>query len=254
MHLDHGPTADLCYKSIQLGYSSVMIDGSLKPDMKTPASLSYNIDISKKTVAVAHTCGVSVEGEIGCLGSIEKNIHDKSILLTNPEEAKTFVDETKVDALAIAIGTSHGAYKFKKPPSKETLSIETVKNINKVLPNTHLVIHGASEVSKELLEIINNNDGYIPETYGVPIKEIENIIQYGVRKINIDTDLRLAYTAAIRQYLKKNKSIYDMRKYNIEAINHMKEICINRFEAFRSAGNGDKIKALSLIEMSQRYI
>ena len=253
IHQDHGPTPDFCYKSIQLGYSSVMIDGSLKPDMKTPASFSYNIEVSRKTVEVAHACGVSVEGEIGCLGSIESGLYDKNILLTDCNEAKIFVKETKVDALAIAIGTSHGAYKFKKPPSKDTLSIETVRKIHAVLPSTHLVIHGASEVSQEIIEIINENGGDIPETYGVPISEIKKIISHGVRKINIDTDLRLAYTASIRKFLQNNKSVFDMRKYNNEAIKYMKKICIERFEAFGSSGHASNIRPIELNNMAKLY-
>ena len=253
IHQDHGPTPEFCFRSIQLGHSSVMIDGSLKPDMKTPASLDYNIKVTKRTVGVAHACGVSVEGEIGCLGSLEQSRNDRKILLTDPEEAKFFVSETNIDALAIAIGTSHGAYKFKKPPSEDTLSINTVKKINKLLPNTHLVIHGASEVSSHLINIINKNGGNIPKTYGVPVKSIESLIKLGVRKINIDTDLRLSYTAAIRSYLTINNSVFDMRKYNQEAIKYMVNICINRFNVFRSSGNASKIKPMTLRKMSYQY-
>jgi len=242
IHLDHGPTPDICYEYMKLGYSSVMIDGSLKEDMKTPSSIEYNINVTKKTVSVAHALGISVEGELGCLGSLENKDLKKKILLTNPREATYFVKETNVDALAIAIGTSHGAYKFKKPPSQNTLATDIVKKINKLLPNTHLVLHGASQVPDKLLNIINNNHGDIPKTFGVPMKDIKNIINFGIRKINIDTDLRLAATGAIRQYLKKNKSIFDIRKYNAEAIIAMKNVCIEKFNAFKTSYNADKVK------------
>ena len=229
VHLDHGPSPSICYEYMKLGYSSVMIDGSLQEDMKTPSDLEYNIRVTKMTTKVAHALKISVEGEIGCLGSLEDDSIPHKMLLTNPDEAVEFIKETGVDALAIAIGTSHGAYKFKKAPTKNTLSIETVKEINKKLPNTHLVLHGGSQVPNSLVNIINSHGGYIPKTFGVPMEDIKNIISFGIRKINIDTDLRLAATGAIRKYLCENKSVFDIRKYNIESISAMKKVCIDKF-------------------------
>lgn len=254
LHLDHGSNVNICVESIKKGYSSVMIDGSLMSDMKTPSSLSYNIEISKKVTEIAHAKGVSVEGEIGCLGSIEENNNLENTVITSPKEAEIFVNSTKVDALAIAIGTSHGAYKFKRPPSKKTLSIETIKKINKRLPNMHLVIHGASEIPEKLIYEINSNGGFIPKTYGVPIIEIQRSIDYGVRKINIDTDLRLAYTACIRKSLKKNRSNFDFRVFGKEAIDSMKSVAVRKFKFFKSAGQNKKINAISLSNMAKKYI
>lgn len=265
MHQDHGTSPAICQRSIQLGFSSVMMDGSLGTDGKTPTDYEYNVDVTKKVVEMAHACGVSVEGELGCLGSLETGqageedgvgaegtlSHDQ--LLTDPEEAAQFVKETKVDALAIAIGTSHGAYKFTRPPTGDILAIDRIKAIHERIPDTHLVMHGSSSVPQEWLAVINEFGGEIPETYGVPVAEIQEGIKHGVRKVNIDTDLRLASTGAIRRFLGENKSEFDPRKYLKVATQAMTEICIARYEAFGTAGNASKIKAVSLEDMSSRY-
>ena len=265
MHQDHGASPAACQRSIQLGFSSVMMDGSLKEDQKTPASYDYNVEVTRRAVDMAHACGVSVEGELGCLGSLEtgaageedgvgaegKLSHDQ--MLTDPEEAAQFVKATKVDALAIAIGTSHGAYKFTRPPTGDILAIERIKEIHHRIPDTHLVMHGSSSVPQEWLKIINEFGGEIAETYGVPIAEIQEGIKHGVRKVNIDTDLRLASTGAIRRFLAKNKSEFDPRKYLAETIKAMREICIARYEAFGTAGQAAKITVLSLEKMASRY-
>jgi len=265
MHQDHGSSPDICQRSIQLGFSSVMMDGSLETDMKTPASFEYNVNVTAQTVAFAHACGVSVEGELGCLGSLEtgfageedgsgasgKLSHD--MLLTDPEEAARFVKATKVDALAIAIGTSHGAYKFTRPPTGDVLAMARVKEIHKRLPDTHLVMHGSSSVPQDWLQIIEQYGGNIGKTYGVPIEEIQEGIKHGVRKINIDTDLRLAATGAIRRYMALNKAEFDPRKYNNEAKKAMSEIVKMRYEAFNTAGQASKIKVLSLETMAEWY-
>jgi len=265
MHQDHGASPAVCQRSIQLGFSSVMMDGSLAEDQKTPTSYEYNVDVTRRVVDMAHACGVSVEGELGCLGSLEtgmageedgvgaEGVLSKEMLLTDPEQAADFVKNTAVDALAIAIGTSHGAYKFKRPPSGETLAIGRVKEINARIPNTHLVMHGSSSVPQELLKIINEFGGEIPETYGVPLEEIREGIRHGVRKVNIDTDLRLASTAAIRKFLAKNKSEFDPRKYLAETTKAMKEVVIARYEAFGTAGNAGKIRAIGLEDMFKLY-
>lgn len=254
MHQDHGASPDVCMRSIQLGFTSVMMDGSLMPDMKTPASFAYNVETTALVVKMAHACGVSVEGELGCLGSLETMRADKEdgsgaegklskeMLLTDPNQAAEFVAATNVDALAIAIGTSHGAYKFKRPPSGEVLAIDRIKEIHKKIPNTHLVMHGSSSVPQEWLEIINRYGGDIKETYGVPIAEIQHGIKYGVRKINIDTDLRLAATGALRRYLAENPAEFDPRKYNGEMIQAMQTICTERYQQFGAAGQASKIK------------
>lgn len=265
MHQDHGTSPDVCQRSIQLGFSSVMMDGSLKEDGKTPASYEYNVEVTQRAVAMAHACGVSVEGELGCLGSLETGqageedgigaegtlTHDQ--MLTDPEEAADFVAKTDVDALAIAIGTSHGAYKFSRPPSGDILAIERIKAIHKRIPNTHLVMHGSSSVPQDWLAIINEYGGEIPETYGVPVEEIVEGIKHGVRKVNIDTDLRLASTGAVRRFLANNRAEFDPRKYLAETTKAMKDICAARFEAFGTAGHASKIKPLSLEAMYQRY-
>lgn len=265
MHQDHGTSPDVCQRSIQLGFSSVMMDGSLKADGKTPASYEYNVGVTQTTVAMAHACGVSVEGELGCLGSLEtgqageedgvgaEGTLDHSQLLTDPDEAADFVKQTKVDALAIAIGTSHGAYKFSRPPTGDILAIERIKAIHERIPDTHLVMHGSSSVPQEWLKVINEFGGEIPETYGVPVEEIQEGIRHGVRKVNIDTDLRLASTGSIRQFLAQNTAEFDPRKYLAVSTKAMKEICLARYEAFGTAGNADKIKPLSLEKMFQRY-
>jgi len=244
----------------------VMMDGSLKDDAKTPASFEYNVDVTQKTVDMAHACGVSVEGELGCLGSLEtqqagdedgsgaEGILSHDQLLTDPEEAAAFVKATKVDALAIAIGTSHGAYKFTRPPTGDILAIERIKQIHARIPSTHLVMHGSSSVPQDWLKVINEFGGEIPETYGVPLSEICEGIRHGVRKINIDTDLRLAATGAIRRYFGKNLSAFDPRQYLSEATKAMKQICKERYEAFGTAGQADKIKVASLEVMTHQYL
>jgi fructose-bisphosphate aldolase class II len=265
MHQDHGTTPDICQRSIQLGFSSVMMDGSLKSDGKTPSSYDYNVDVTRTVVQFSHACGVSVEGEIGCLGSLETGkageedgvgaagTLDHSQLLTDPEEAARFVKETGVDALAIAIGTSHGAYKFSRKPTGDVLRIDRVKEIHARIPNTHLVMHGSSSVPQEWLQIINQYGGEIPETYGVPVEEIVEGIKHGVRKVNIDTDLRLASTGAIRRFIATHPGEFDPRKYLNETIIAMRDLCIARYEAFGAAGQASKIKPVGLEAMSTRY-
>jgi fructose-bisphosphate aldolase class II len=265
MHQDHGTSPAVCQRSIQLGFSSVMMDGSLGEDGKTPTDYAYNVDVTRRTVDMAHACGVSVEGELGCLGSLETGqageedgigaectlSHDQ--MLTDPEEAADFVMKTKVDALAIACGTSHGAYKFSRPPTGDILAIDRIREIHNRIPNTHLVMHGSSSVPQEWLAIINEFGGQIPETYGVPVEQIVEGIKFGVRKINIDTDLRLASTGAVRRFLAQNPSEFDPRKFLAATTKAMEAICIARYEAFGTAGNASKIKVLSLEEMDKRY-
>ncbi|NOX49771.1 MAG: fructose-bisphosphate aldolase class II [Gammaproteobacteria bacterium] len=265
MHQDHGASPAACQRSIQLGFSSVMMDGSLLEDQKTPAEYDYNLEVTKQTVAMAHACGVSVEGELGCLGSLETGeageedgvgaVGKLSMeqLLTDPEQAADFVKQTGVDALAIAIGTSHGAYKFSRPPTGDVLAIDRIKEINARIPNTHLVMHGSSSVPQDLLAIINKFGGEIPETYGVPLAEIQQGIKHGVRKVNIDTDLRLASTAAIRQFLAEHPAEFDPRKYLQASLDAMKKVVVERYEAFGTSGHADKIKVDSLEHMFTRY-
>ncbi len=266
MHQDHGVSPAICQRSIQLGFSSVMMDGSLAEDGKTPTSFDYNVDVTKTTVAMAHACGVSVEGEIGCLGSLETGMAGEedgigaegtlsmAQMLTDPQEASDFVEATNVDALAIAVGTSHGAYKFSRPPTGDILAIGRIKEIHAKIPNTHLVMHGSSSVPQEWLAIINEFGGEIPETYGVPVEEIQEGIKHGVRKVNIDTDLRLASTGAVRKFLAENKSEFDPRKFLIPTITAMRDIVIARLEAFGCAGQISNIKKVySLEQMAQRY-
>ena len=265
MHQDHGTDPDVCQRSIQLGFSSVMMDGSLAADGKTPTSYEYNVDVTRRTVALAHACGVSVEGEIGCLGSLEtglageedgvgaEGVLDHSQLLTSVEEARQFVADTNVDALAIAVGTSHGAYKFTRPPTGDILAIDRIKEIHAALPNTHLVMHGSSSVPQEWLAIINQYGGDIKETYGVPVEQLVEAIKHGVRKINIDTDLRLASTGAMRRMMAEQPSEFDPRKFFAKTVDAMKQICVDRYEAFGTAGNADKIRPISLEKMVDRY-
>ncbi|USI87625.1 fructose-bisphosphate aldolase class II [Acinetobacter johnsonii] len=265
MHQDHGTDPDVCQRSIQLGFSSVMMDGSLGADGKTPTTYEYNVDVTRRTVQMAHACGVSVEGEIGCLGSLEtgmageedgvgaEGVLDHSQLLTSVEEARQFVADTNVDALAIAVGTSHGAYKFTRPPTGDILAIDRIKEIHAALPNTHLVMHGSSSVPQEWLAIINQYGGDIKETYGVPVEQLVEAIKHGVRKINIDTDLRLASTGAMRRMMAEQPSEFDPRKFFAKTVDAMKEICIDRYEAFGTAGNADKIRPISLEKMVDRY-
>ena len=265
MHQDHGASPAVCQRSIQLGFSSVMMDGSLREDMKTPATYEYNVDVTKRVVDMAHACGVSVEGELGCLGSLEtgmageedgsgaegKLTHDQ--LLTDPEQAADFVKKTGVDALAIAIGTSHGAYKFTRPPTGDILAIERIKEIHARIPDTHLVMHGSSSVPQDWLKIINENGGDMGETYGVPVEEIQEGIKHGVRKVNIDTDLRMASTGAVRKFLAENKKEFDPRKWLIASTKAMKDICKARYESFGTSGNASKIKPIALDDMVPRY-
>ncbi len=265
MHQDHGSEPAVCLRSIQSGFSSVMMDGSLMSDMKTPSSYEYNVDVTREVVDMAHAGGVSVEGELGCLGSLETGEMGEEDghgaegklsmdqLLTDPEEAADFVEKTGVDALAIAIGTSHGAYKFTRPPTGDILAIERIKEIHARIPNTHLVMHGSSSVPQDWLEIINSYGGDMGETYGVPVEEIQEGIKHGVRKVNIDTDLRMASTGAIRKHLAENPSNFDPRKFLKASTAAMQEICQARFEAFGCAGHADKIRVKSLEDMSGFY-
>ncbi|HIP53819.1 MAG TPA: fructose-bisphosphate aldolase class II [Chromatiales bacterium] len=265
MHQDHGSEPAVCLRSIQSGFTSVMMDGSLMPDMKTPSTFEYNVETTRKVVEMAHAGGVSVEGELGCLGSLETGMMgeedghgaegalEMDQLLTDPDQAADFVKQTGVDALAIAIGTSHGAYKFTKPPTGEVLRIDRIKEIHARIPNTHLVMHGSSSVPQEWLKIINEYGGDMGETYGVPVEEIVEGIKHGVRKVNIDTDLRMASTGAIRKHLHDNASNFDPRKFLKASTQGMKEICKARYEAFGCAGHASKIKPISLEEVYKRY-
>jgi fructose-bisphosphate aldolase, class II len=265
MHQDHGQSPEICGGAIALGFSSVMMDGSLETDGKTIASYDYNVEVTKKVVAMAHAVGVTVEGELGCLGSLETMKGDKEDghgtdatmtkeqLLTDPEQAADFVKRTQVDALAIAIGTSHGAYKFSRKPTGDILAISRIKEINKRLPNTHLVMHGSSSVPQDLLAEIRKYGGEMKETYGVPVEEIQEAIKYGVRKINIDTDIRLAMTAAIRKFFVENPGKFDPREYLKPATAAAKLICVQRYQQFGCAGQGSKISATPLSIMIEKY-
>ena len=265
MHQYHGASPAICIQAMRSGFSSVMMDGSLLEDAKTPSTFQYNVDTTRKVVEMSHAIGVSVEGELGCLGSLEtgkgeaEDGHgaegelDHSQLLTDPNEAADFVKATQVDALAIAIGTSHGAYKFTRPPTGAVLRIDRIKEIHARIPNCHLVMHGSSSVPQDWLKIINDNGGEMGSTYGVPVEEIVEGIKHGVRKVNIDTDLRMASTGAIRQFMNKDRKNFDPRKYLAEAKKAMKEICKARYEAFGCAGMASKIKPISLEAMANRY-
>jgi len=265
MHQDHGSEPAVCLRSIQSGFSSVMMDGSLMADAKTPSTYEYNVEVTRKVVEMAHAGGVSVEGELGCLGSLETGMMgeedghgaegqlDMDQLLTDVDEAADFVEKTGVDALAIAIGTSHGAYKFTKPPTGAVLRIDRIEEIHAKLPNTHLVMHGSSSVPQDWLKIINTHGGEMGETYGVPVEEIVEGIKHGVRKVNIDTDLRMSSTGAIRKHLMENTSNFDPRKYLKAAKDAMKGICKARFEAFGSAGHASEVTARSLENMISYY-
>ncbi|HIG07302.1 MAG: class II fructose-bisphosphate aldolase [Methylococcales bacterium] len=262
MHRDHGPSPTICAQAIQSGFSSVMMDGSLLEDMVTPASFEYNVKVTQTVANMAHACGVSIEGEIGCLGSLENKVEeggktvDHSQLLTDPDEAIEFVKQTQVDALAVAIGTSHGAYKFSKPPTGDVLVISHLKRLQQCLPNTHFVMHGSSSIPQEWLKIINSHGGNIPQTYGVPVAEIVEGINYGVRKVNIDTDLRMASTGAIRRFIAQsdNAAELDPRKIYQAAREAMQKLCQTRYEAFGSAGHAHLIKAVPLAEMARKYL
>ncbi len=267
LHQDHGASPQVCQQAIDSGFSSVMMDGSLLEDAKTPSSYDYNITVTRSVVEAAHAVGVSVEGELGVLGSLETGLAgeedgvgaagklDHAQMLTSPDEAVDFVARTGVDALAIAIGTSHGAYKFTRPPTGETLSIQRIREIHARLPNTHLVMHGSSSVPQEWLQVINQYGGEIPETYGVPVEEIVQGIRSGVRKVNIDTDLRIAFTGALRRFLAQpqHQAEFDPRKILSAATAAMQDLCQARYEAFGSAGHAGKIKPLSLTQMAMRY-
>ena len=265
VHQDHGATAAVCQQSIRSGFTSVMMDGSLMADAKTPSSYRYNVEITRRVCEMAHPVGVSVEGELGCLGSLEtgeageedgsgaqgKLTHD--MMLTDPVQAKDFVEKTGVDALAIAIGTSHGAYKFTRKPTGDILAMDRIEAIHRQIPNTHLVMHGSSSVPQEWLEIIRKFGGDIKETYGVPVEEIQRGIKNGVRKINIDTDIRLAMTGAMRKVFAEQPSEFDPRKALIAAKNAARGIVKARFEAFGCAGMGSRIKPVTMDAMSARY-
>lgn len=265
MHQDHGQSPAVCQGAMRSGFSSVMMDGSLMSDGKTISTYEYNVDVTRRVVEMAHCIGVSVEGELGCLGSLETMRGDKEDghgadskmtrdqLLTDPDQAAEFVKLTQLDALAIAIGTSHGAYKFTRKPSGDILSIERVKEIHARLPNTHLVMHGSSSVPQEYLATIREFGGDMRETYGVPVEEIQEAIKHGVRKVNIDTDIRLGMTAAIRQFLVENPSKFDPRDYLKVARNQAKELCKSRYLEFGCEGQGAKIKPISLDKMATLY-
>ena len=265
MHQDHGTSPAICRGALELGFGSVMMDGSLKEDGKTPADFDYNVRVTQEVVAMAHRVGATVEGELGCLGSLEtgeageedgvgaagKLSHEQ--LLTDPEEAARFVQATQLDALAIAIGTSHGAYKFTRPPTGDVLAISRVKEIHARIPNTHLVMHGSSSVPQELLAIINQYGGQMKQTYGVPVKEIQEAIKHGVRKINIDTDIRLAMTGAVRQFQAEHPDKFDMREWMKPAREAAKAICKQRYLEFGCEGQGARVKGLPLSAMAEKY-
>ena len=265
MHQDHGQSPDVCQGAIDLGFSSVMMDGSLMADGKTIADYDYNVDVTRKVVDMAHARGVTVEGELGCLGSLETMRGDKEDghgtestmtreqLLTDPEQAADFVKRTQLDALAIAIGTSHGAYKFTRKPTGDILAIERIKEINRRIPNTHLVMHGSSSVPQDLLAVIRAHGGNMKETYGVPVEEIQHAIKFGVRKVNIDTDIRLAMTAAIRKYLAENPEKFDPRDYLKPAREAARQICKQRYLQFGCEGQAAKIKSRSLQVVAGQY-
>ncbi|MFC4160344.1 class II fructose-bisphosphate aldolase [Chitinimonas lacunae] len=265
MHQDHGASPAVCIQAMRSGFSSVMMDGSLLEDAKTPSDYDYNVRVTRQVVEMAHAIGVSVEGELGCLGSLETGMGEKEDghgaegllshdqLLTDPEQAADFVKQTGVDALAIAIGTSHGAYKFTRKPTGDILAIERIKAIHDRIPNTHLVMHGSSSVPQEWLAVIREFGGEMKETYGVPVEEIVTGIRHGVRKINIDTDIRLAMTSSIRRHLATHKSEFDPRKFLKDAMLSARDICKLRFEAFGSAGQAAKIKPISMEKMAERY-
>ncbi|MEJ5989525.1 class II fructose-bisphosphate aldolase [Ramlibacter sp. PS3R-8] len=265
MHQDHGQSPDVCKGAINLGFSSVMMDGSLEADGKTIASYDYNVEVTKKVADMAHTYGVTVEGELGCLGSLETMKGDKEDghgtdstmtreqLLTDPEQAADFVKRTQIDALAIAIGTSHGAYKFTRKPTGDILAIDRIKEIHRRIPNTHLVMHGSSSVPQDLLAVIRKYGGNMKETYGVPVEEIQEAIKHGVRKINIDTDIRLAMTGAVRQFLAQNPDKFDMREWMKPAREAAKQICKQRYIEFGCEGQGSKIKGENLQVVAAKY-
>lgn len=266
LHQDHGNDEATCFSAIQAGFTSVMMDGSLEADAKTPASYAYNLAITGKVTEMAHHVGVSVEGELGCLGSLETGAGEQEDghgfegklsvdqLLTDPEQAVDFVLKTKVDALAIAMGTSHGAYKFSRKPDRDTLAMHVVKAINERMPELHLVMHGSSSVPQELQDSFNEFGGDLPQTWGVPVEEIQQGIKYGVRKVNIDTDCRLAMTGAFRKVATEKKDEFDPRKFLKPALEAMQTLCRDRFEQFGTAGQAMKIKPVPVAEMVRRYV
>ena len=265
LHQDHGASAAVCMQAMRSGFTSVMMDGSLMEDAKTPASYDYNVAVTRRVVEMAHAIGVSVEGELGCLGSLESGLageedgsgaqgqlsHDQ--LLTDPQQAADFVAQTGVDALAIAIGTSHGAYKFSRKPTGDILAIDRIKQIHARIPDTHLVMHGSSSVPQEWLAVIREHGGEIKETYGVPVQEIREGIRHGVRKVNIDTDIRLAMTGAMRRAMSRDRAEFDPRKFLKDATAAARDVCIERFEAFGCAGMAPKIKPIALEVAARRY-
>jgi len=265
MHQDHGASPAVCQGAIRSGFSSVMMDGSLKEDMKTPAAYDYNVAVTRRVVEMSHAVGVSVEGELGCLGSLETGEAgeedgvgaagklSREQLLTDPAQAADFVAQTKVDALAVAIGTSHGAYKFTKKPTGDVLAIDRIREIHARLPDTHLVMHGSSSVPQEWLEVIRENGGAIKETYGVPVEAIVEGIRHGVRKVNIDTDIRLAMTGAMRRAMARDPAEFDPRKFLKDATAAARGVCRERFEAFGCAGQAPRIKPVPLDKMAARY-
>jgi fructose-bisphosphate aldolase class II len=265
MHQDHGQTVAICQGAINLGFGSVMMDGSLREDGKTPASFDYNVEVTRKVVDMAHAVGVTVEGELGCLGNLETGDAgeedgigavgklDHSQMLTDPEEAAVFVKATQLDALAIAIGTSHGAYKFSRKPTGDILAISRVKEIHTRIPNTHLVMHGSSSVPQDLLDIINQYGGKMKQTYGVPVEEIQEAIKHGVRKINIDTDIRMAMTGAVRKFLAENPDKFDAREWLKPAREAAKLIAKKRYVEFGCEGQAPKIKAITLSDVAALY-
>jgi len=265
MHQDHGQSPAICQGAIDLGFGSVMMDGSLREDGKTPADFDYNVQVTRKVVEMAHKVGVTVEGELGCLGNLEtgeageedgigaEGKLDHSQMLTDPEEAAVFVRETQLDALAIAIGTSHGAYKFSRKPTGDILAISRVKEIHARIPNTHLVMHGSSSVPQELLAIINQYGGKMKETYGVPVEEIQEAIKFGVRKINIDTDIRLAMTGAVRKFLFENPDKFDAREWLKPAREAAKQVCKQRYIEFGCEGQAAKIKPITMVDIAAAY-
>jgi len=259
MHQDHGDSPETCFSAIEQGFTSVMMDGSLEADGKTPASYDYNVKVTRKVVDAAHAKGITVEGELGTLGGIEDghgaglSAEEAQKHLTDPEQAEQFVADTKVDALAVAIGTSHGAYKFTKKPTGDVLVMSVIEDIHKRLPNTHMVMHGSSSVPQELLAIIRQYGGDMKETYGVPVEEIQRGIKHGVRKVNVDTDNRLAITGAIRKVFATKKGEFDPRKYLGPARDAMEQVCIARMTAFGQAGNAGKIKPVTCKQMVDFY-
>ncbi len=265
LHQDHGNSPATCLSAIQLGFTSVMMDGSLMEDAKTPSSYEYNVEVTRRVAEMAHWVGVSVEGELGCLGSLETGMGEaedghgaegklsREQLLTDPDQAVDFVRETKVDALAVAIGTSHGAYKFKRKPTREVLAIDRIKEIHERLPTLHMVMHGASSVPQELQDIFNEFGGEMPQTWGVPLEEIVEAIKYGVRKVNIDTDCRLAMAGQLRKVCTTQKKEFDPRKFMKPAMEALEKLCAERYEMFGAAGMASRIKPIPLAEMAKRY-